>query len=606
MPAEVRNTQRFAQAASRLEELCEFDGSQRAFWTACLALLAEVSGAKVALLLQGEPEWKAALAWPANLLGEENARPFLEAALALSAPCFAQGAVSQLWHEGAWLLALRLQGEQEEKWVAVFCVTAAAEEAMDRLRLLAHVPALYRLRLEVSRSEIAVSHFASVLDLGAQLNAHRRFLAVAMTFCNELAARHQCDRASLGWLSGEYVRLRAISHTERFEKRMEAVQMLEAAMEESLDQDETLVWPATEDQQLVVRDHARFAEEQKVKFLCSLPLRLDGEPVAVLTCERNSAPFAEVEVRLLALCGEMAIRRLVDLEKHDRWFGARWLAAGRERLGKLLGPQHTGAKCIALASVLVFGWLLFGHVQHRVDAPFSLRTEQTAFVTAPFNSYLDEVQAEAGAEVKKGDTLAQLDTRELVTEEGGALADRDRFLREAEKAKAAEKLADMRIADAQAEQARSRLEIVRQRRAQAKIVAPFDGVVVEGDLKKRIGSPVRQGDVLFRVARTDQFFIECLLAESDVPELRVGGTGEVAFASMPKQKFPVRIQMIEPAAHAKEGMNVITVRCQILGNVEAWWRPGMSGVAQLDVGRRSPGWALTQRTVDYLRLHLWW
>ena len=108
------------------------------------------------------------------------------------------------------------------------------------------------------------------------------------------------------------------------------------------------------------------------------------------------------------------------------------------------------------------------------------------------------------------------------------------------------------------------------------------------------------------MARTDQFFIECLIAESDVPELRVGGTGEVAFASMPKQKFPVRIQMIEPAAHAKEGMNVITVRCQLLGSVETWWRPGMSGVAQLDVGRRSPGWALTQRTVDYLRLHLWW
>jgi hypothetical protein len=32
----------------------------------------------------------------------------------------------------------------------------------------------------------------------------------------------------------------------------------------------------------------------------------------------------------------------------------------------------------------------------------------------------------------------------------------------------------------------------------------------------------------------------------------------------------------------------------------------MTGVAKLDIGRRNLIWVLTRRTVDFLRLRLWW
>jgi len=35
-------------------------------------------------------------------------------------------------------------------------------------------------------------------------------------------------------------------------------------------------------------------------------------------------------------------------------------------------------------------------------------------------------------------------------------------------------------------------------------------------------------------------------------------TGEIAFASQPKLKFPIRVQRIEPAAQAKENGNVLS------------------------------------------------
>ncbi len=615
MEVETRTNPRYAAAASRLAQLCTFSGTEEAFWNSCLTLFAEVAAARAALLyrMEGETGWHAKLALPAEILASANTRTLLALGAKLAAEGAKHGTARQALRgepggagEPGWLLAVA----HGERLAAVLLLPSMGEqqveESMARLRLVAHVPSLYQIQQNAVRSEVAIGHFAAVLDLASLMNAQRRFLATGMTLCNELASRHRCDRVSLGWLKGEYVRVRAISNSEKFERRMESVQLLEAAMEESLDQDEPVLWPAPPGQRLVTRDHEAFSASQGVKHLCSVPLRAEDGPVAVLVCERNSTPFAEFEVRLLSLCGEVALRRLTDLEREDRWFGARWAGKVKSRAARVLGPRHTGAKIAALLVLALLVWLIFGTMQYRVDAPFALRTEQTSFVTAPFNSFLDAVHAEPGTVVKKGDLLATLDTRELVAEEGNALADHEAYVRETRKATAADKLAEMAIARTRAEQAWARLQIVQLRRAQSAIKAPFDGVVIEGDLKQRLGAPVRQGDVLFRLARTDQFYVECQVPETDIRDLKTGAAGEIAFASQPKFSFPVRIRQIDPVAEAKPAGNVILARCDLTGVPADWWRPGMSGVAKLEGGWRSPGWILTRRTVDYLRLHLWW
>ncbi|MEA3210394.1 MAG: hypothetical protein QOE70_3451 [Chthoniobacter sp.] len=621
MSAHLKDPDPFANALAQLGLLLAFQGPAKRFWELCVPTLAELVGARRAVLLRegpaDSPGWKKAVLWAAPGEPDLPGSDLLKAGSNLAETCVQQGGAACHWPapgealSGCAWVAVRLISEgRPEAWVAAFVLPGSSPEAVDdalkQLRLLAHLPVLHELRQRVEQSEVAVAHFAAVLDLVALLNAQHRFMAVAMSLCNELASRHQCDRVCLGWLEGNYVRVQAISHSERFEKKMEAIKQLETAMEEALDQDEAVAWPEPEDQRLVTRDHARFAGEQGVKFVCSVPLRLEGKPAAVLTCERNNDRFAEVEVRLLTLCGEMAIRRLGDLRRTDRWFGARWMVAGRERLSKLLGPEHTGAKALGLALVAAALVLVFGRMNYRVDAPFFLRTEDSAFLTAPFNGYLDEVKVDVGDEVKQGDLLASLDTRDLLLEEAGAVADQTRYLRETEKSSAADKPADMRIAQAQAEQARARLEILRYRRGQAKIVSPFTGVVVEGDLKKRIDSPLKQGDVLFKVARIDRLYVECQVHERDVHELRLEAGGEMALASMPKLRFPVRVQRIEPAAQASENANVFIVRCTPEGSRRDWWRPGMSGVVRLDAGERSLLWIVSHRTVDFLRMHLWW
>jgi biotin carboxyl carrier protein len=611
----------FASALAKLEQLRRFAGSAADFWRLYLSALQALTGASVVTIARRRSsdiaEWRRVAVTPETAPTDAALREFWMRVETLAQQAVGNGGAAQVdWVPTASrrsdrAVAVRLEADRDaETWVAVLYLPGsdegAANEALRRLQLASYVPAHFQLRRVALHLGSAEGGAASVLDLMAMLNRTRRFVEAAMALCNELAARHRSDRVSLGWESRGYVRTRAVSHTDKFVRKMEAVQRLEAAMEECFDQEEAIIWPLPPGEEQITRDHAAYAESQGGRHLCSVPLRLNDRPVGVLVCERQTEAFEEEEVRDLLIAADLASTRLQELERRDRWFGARWAASSREQLTRWLGPRHTGSKVLAVVIAVALGVLFLGQTTHRAEAAFTLRAEPVSYLTAPFNGFVREVFVEPGAAFAAGDTLLTLDIRDLLLEEAGALADRDRFEREAEKAQAEGALADMRIAQAQSEQARVRLQMVRHRLSQARITAPYPGYVVEGDLKQRVGAPVRQGDVLFRISQLDAAYVEARVSERDVQELQVGAKGEIAFASQPKLKFPVEVSLIEPVAVSDQQGNVFIVRCVLTTPRAEWWRPGMTGLAKLEGERRTFFWIFFRRTVDYLRLKLWW
>jgi len=617
---ETENRDAFSAAMDGLEELRRFAGSAGEFWRQYLEALRLLTGAATVVIARrkGEesPAWGRVASLPATAPTDAAQREFWMRVESLSAKAADDKSAALEWTPAGFqrtdrAAAVRLEADRDaEVWVAIVYLpgadVAAAEEARRRLRLAAYVPGHFQLRRVALHLQSGEGGAVSVLDLVTVLNRTRRFVEATMTLCNELAARHRCDRVSLGWERRGYVVVRGMSHTDKFVRKTEAVQELEAAMEECFDQEEAILWPPAPGEDQITRDHEKYAGKQGTKHLATVPLRVGGRPAGVLLCEREKEAFEEDEVRDILMAADLVAPRLEELDRMDRWFGARWATSAREGLGKLVGPQHTWAKVGALAAAVALGVLFLGRTTHRIEAPFSLRAETVNFVTAPFNGFIREVMAEPGTAFQAGDTLLLLDTRDLLLEEASALADQDRFEREAEKAQAENSLAEMRIAQAQAAQARVRLEMVRQRLRRAKLTAPAAGYVVEGDLRQRVGAPVRQGDVLFRVSGLDASYVEARVSERDVGEIQLGGTGEIAFASQPKLKFPLRVVLIEPVAVTDELGNVFVVRCAIESGPESWWRPGMSGVAKLDGERHTFFWIFFRRTVDFLRLLLWW
>ena len=271
-------------------------------------------------------------------------------------------------------------------------------------------------------------------------------------------------------------------------------------------------------------------------------------------------------------------------------------------LKKLLGVEHTLAKMVALLVFVVVLFLVFGRMEHRVQAPFSLRVSSMMAVPAPFDGYIEEVLAGKGAEVAAEDPLLRLDTTEILLEKTELMAEQTRHLLEIQKAESEDALADMQIARARLEQVQARLGIIEHRIRRAEVRSPIDGVVVEGDLKEKVGGPVTEGELLFRVAQLDEMYFEVRMREADIHRVSAGAEGKVAFASRPGEAVPIRVERIEPMAEVGPEGNVFIVRCAFVNSAEDWWRPGMSGSVRISAGQRSPGYILTYRTLDFLRL----
>ena len=607
----------FSRALEALAELRQFSGEPKNFWPAFLTAAAKLVSADLAVLLLGSPgktpRWAKIGEWDSGS-GLSRVRTQFTSQLE---PIAERGLGGGSFVEptdtasGSFTIAARLKLQRAEDEV-VFAAqlrdftASAAAEALARLRLVADVPRAYQLNLAAQKARNDVEKFAAVLDLNVPVNDATRFLSAALAFCNGVATRFRCDRASLGWLEGGYVRLRAMSRTEQFDRQMAAAQALEVAMEECVDQDEEILWPAPAGVTAVARDHEKFAADQKSGNVGSIPLRLEGKVVGVLTCERQAAAFDAVELQQIRLGCDQVVRRLSELKLYDRWFGARWAAHAREYFSRWPGPEHTWSKVTAVFLALVLFALFLVRVNYRVEGSFILRSDESEYLTAPFDGYIEQVFVRAGDRVGKGRPLVSLNRSELLLNQSAARADVVRYQREAEKARAAGSIAEMRIADAQAQQAQARLDLVHYRLDSAVVKSTFDGVVVEGDLRERIAAPVKQGDALFKVARIDTLYAEAEISERDVQEILGKSKGEIAFVTQPKTKYPVALQMVQPAAVTKKDGNVFLVRLQPERGAPPWWRPGMTGLCKISTEKRTLFWILTHRTVDFLRMKLWW
>jgi multidrug resistance efflux pump/GAF domain-containing protein len=606
----------FRRAADELAALRQFPGSPREFWPRFLAVAAKVATADIIVLLAGQPgktpRWVKLGEWAASTAPSRVRTGFTSRLEQTAERCLRENSFIECTDAaaGGFTLALRLTLPRAEDEVVLAAqvvdfTESAARESLARLSLIADTAALYQLHLAARQAASDVQKFSGVLDLLVPVNEATLFFPAALAFCNGIATRFRCDRASLGWLQTGAVHLRAISRTEHFDRRMAAAQALETVMEECLDQDVEILWPQPEGSPLIARDHEKFAAEQRIGNVCSLPLRVDGKPVAVLTCERAESPFTEAEVQQLRLCADQVARALDERRKSDRWFGALWADAAREQFKRVLGPEHTWRKVAAIAGAVVVLALFLVHVNYRVEGNFILRSDEASYLTAPFDGYVEKVLVRTGDPVAKGAPLLELNRSELLLDQSSALADVARYQRESQKAEADHKLAEKRIADALAQQAQARLDLVRYRLTNAVIRAPFEGVVVEGDWRERIASPVRQGDAIFKVASIASLYAEADISEKDVKEILGRSKGEIAFVTQPKSKYPVTVEVVEPAAVTKKDGNVFLVRLKPDGGAPSWWRPGMTGLCKISAEKRSLFWILTHRTVDFLRMKLW-
>jgi RND family efflux transporter MFP subunit len=249
--------------------------------------------------------------------------------------------------------------------------------------------------------------------------------------------------------------------------------------------------------------------------------------------------------------------------------------------------------------------LLFVPVQYNVSAPAHLEGAIQRSLVAPESGFLKQSHVRPGDTVKAGQLLAELEDQELQLEKrkweselsqnenayGASLADADR--------------AQLVINQSKADEARTELALTEQKLTRSHILAPFDGIIIKGDLRQSLGAPVQRGDVLLTISPVDAFRLMIEVDEREVAFVRPQQEGRVALVSLPDRALAFKIERITPVATTKEGRNFFEVEATLVNKPQNYLRPGLEGVAKIDVGQRPFIWIWTHRVLDTIRLALW-
>ena len=377
-------------------------------------------------------------------------------------------------------------------------------------------------------------------------------------------------------------------------------------MEECLDQDGEVIHPAPEDSTYISRQSAEFSKRYGPLAIASLPIRHGGKVWGVLTLERPAdRPFTLDEVEAVRLALELCTARLVALQEHDRWIGAKLAGGLRESLAVLVGPRHTWAKITAILMFTAVVFLIFAKGNYRAEASFVLEGTQRQVIPAPFDGYLKAVNVEVSDTIQAGQTsLGELDTAELRLRLAEAKADQAGYRKQMDAAMRDGETAQAQIAGANADKAQAQIDLFEYMIGQARLLSPIGGTVVQGDLKRQIGAPVKTGDVLFEVTPLESLRAVLHVREDQIADVRVGQRGTLATASYPGEYLGFEVERVNPIAEVVKQENVFKVRVRLL-ELYPWMRPGMEGVAKIDLAKRRYAWIWTRKIVNWVRMRLW-
>jgi multidrug efflux pump subunit AcrA (membrane-fusion protein) len=160
------------------------------------------------------------------------------------------------------------------------------------------------------------------------------------------------------------------------------------------------------------------------------------------------------------------------------------------------------------------------------------------------------------------------------------------------------------IIRAELEQAEAQVQLLDQQLVRTQIRAPFDGLLVTGDLSQRVGAAVRRGEELFRLAPLDEHRVILKVDESDVMDMRVGQTGSLRLSALPERELEYEVTLITSIAEQEEGTNFFRVEALLRNDIEDL-RPGMEGVAKTLVEDRLVIQIWSEKLVDWIRMFIW-
>ncbi len=218
----------------------------------------------------------------------------------------------------------------------------------------------------------------------------------------------------------------------------------------------------------------------------------------------------------------------------------------------------------------------------RLVRPGEVESARDVNLAAPNGGLIETMKLKVGDRVRKGETVAKVDSRLMAANSSLAKVEVKDAERELERLRSMGKA----VARVRVDQAETRLE---RAKAQARIAsiqtdrtfirAPFDGQVADVIMEK--GEVAPPGGMIVRLVTLDPAVVSVSVADRDVGNLAVGGSAMVTAGGL-AQPVLGKIVRIDPTADLKTRAFKVEVE---VANPDEHLRPGM--IATVDFRQKS-------------------
>lgn len=581
--------------------------SDQDFYQGWLALQAGFIGNAVfgqLLVRHGENRFAVIAKWPDNKIEDKVLQELAERVIAEGC-----GLLIQKDEVERFALAYPLLLEDAVTAVVTFDVRAAAElelqQSMQQLQWGTSWLELLVRRRRMEDDRHLLTRLQTGVDILAVCLGEKSFLGAAMVLATETAAATGCERVSIGMRQGQHLRLFAVSNSSEVDRKMTLARLIEGAMEEAVFQQTIISYPAMGDTGDIYREHEALSRQQTMACVITLPLTLDNEVVGAMTCERAAdRAFTQKDRDFLKGIAGLSGPALITRFDNDQSLFTKIRRSAMDTLGVMFGSSHLAVKLFVVCLIVLLYSLLTLQITYRLSADTVLEGAVQRAVVVPFNGYINEAPKRAGDLVRQGETLCTLDSRDLTLEKVGAYSKYRQIEQQYQDAMAQHDRATAGILKARLAQSQSELDLLDARLARTRLTAPFDGLIVSGDLSQRLGSAVEQGDIVFQITPLNEYRVILKIDERRITDVAVDQHGTLVLSSLPSQRYPFVVTKMTPFTVAREGRNYFRVEAR-LERIDNSIRPGMDGVGKIEIDERQAITVWTRGFLDWLRLTVW-
>lgn len=474
---------------------------------------------------------------------------------------------------------------------------------------LASLAALALRNAQLHAVEKRASDLAMLLEISREITATLDLDRVLQSVVNLAARAFTFDRAAIALVSQNQWEIRAVAGQETVDPRTPEMKRLA----------ERGAWAAEQGASIYLADLDAaagsvffnvFEPELREEGLFSvyyLPLKDEEGVLGALLLESRApnlvSPSQHEMGEILANQTSVALRNAQlyhQVPLADTWGilaarKRRFLALPRRR--KIL---YIGGAVLALAALTLIRWPLRVPGEH----PLFRAGHQTE-VRTMVPGVIDRVLVSEGGSVIRGQPLVQLRDPALQASRENRAAEIISTEREAARAAAGADPAEEQIQRARVEGLRQELRLLDQDIAALTVRAPTAGVILTARPEERMGQSLAAGDPVVSLGRTDTMTLEFGVEQRNIARvtpgqrvrLRIGALPGRTFAgrvvsvglmpvdSGPQVRFPVRVEVPNPAGDLRPGMaadvRVLTQPASLLGRVLRgpsrwlrlfWWR----------------------------------